>query len=96
MTTSSFPRYEESRWEGVREVMAMSGPIILGSLSYTVMGFADRAMVSVLGPDALAAVGSADITVYTLSTLFIGITSVVATFAAQCYEIGRASCRERV
>ncbi len=87
------PLEEEPRWEGVREVMAMSGPIILGSLSYTVMGFADRVMVARVGVDALAAVGSADIGSYTLSTLFMGIVSVVATFAAQCEGRGeRENC----
>ncbi|MBW7865280.1 MAG: MATE family efflux transporter [Candidatus Hydrogenedens sp.] len=83
----------EPKWTGAREVMAMSGPIILGSLSYTVMGFADRVMVGRLSGDALAAVLSADIAAFTLCTLFMGVTGVVGTFAAQCYGRGdRAQC----
>ncbi|NLV41973.1 MAG: MATE family efflux transporter [Candidatus Hydrogenedentes bacterium] len=82
------PLADEPRWTGVREVMGMSGPIILGSLSYTVMGFADRVMVGRLGENALAAVLSADIASFSLSTLFMGVTAVVSTFAAQCYGRG--------
>lgn len=82
------PLQEESRWTGSREVMRMSGPIILGMLSFTVMEFFDKAMVSYLGTDALAAVGSAGIGSYTLSTLYMGVISVVTTFVAQCYGRG--------
>ena len=79
------PLSEEPRWEGVREVMAMSGPIILSTLSYSLMGFVDRVMVGRVSESALAAVTSADIASYTLSTLFMGVVGIVATFAAQCY-----------
>lgn len=82
------PLHEESRWAGVREVMSMSGPIILGMLSYTVMEFCDKVMVSYMGTDALAAVGSAGIGSFTLCTLYMGIISVVSTFVAQCYGRG--------
>lgn len=82
------PLQDESRWTGAREVMRMSGPIILGMLSYTVMEFFDKVMVSHLGTDALAAVGSAGIGSYTLCTLYMGIISVVSTFVAQCFGRG--------
>ena len=82
------PLHEEPRWTGVREVMGMSGPIILGMLSYTIMEFADKVMVSYVGTDALAAVGSAGIGSYTLCTLYMGVISVVSTFVAQCYGAG--------
>lgn len=72
----------------MREVMFMSGPIILGMFSFTVMEFFDKAMVSYVGTDALAAVGSAGIGSYTLSTLYMGIISVVSTFVAQCHGRG--------
>jgi MATE family multidrug resistance protein len=86
--SSTVPLSEEPRWEGVREVMAMSGPIILSTLSYSLMGFVDRVMVGRVSQAALAAVTSADIASYTLSTLFMGIVSIVGTFAAQCYGRG--------
>lgn len=63
----------------------MSGPLILGMLSYTIMEFFDKVMCSYLGTDALAAVGSAGIASFTLCTLFMGIASIVTTFVAQCY-----------
>ena len=84
----SIPIHKESRWTGVREVMGMSGPIILGMFSYTIMEFCDKVMVSYVGTDALAAVGSAGIGSFTLCTLYMGIISVVSTFVAQCYGRG--------
>ena len=38
---------DEERWTGVREVMGMSWPIVLGTLSFTLMEFADKVMVAV-------------------------------------------------
>lgn len=69
----------------------MSGPIILGSLSFAVMEFIDRVMVNKLGTEALAAVGSASIWSYTVSTLLLGIVGCVGTFVAQC--LGRGEPR---
>lgn len=80
--------YEESRWTGIQEVMRMSGPIILGMLSFTIMEFFDKAMVSYVSTEALAAVGSSGIASFSMSTLYMGIISVVTTFAAQCYGRG--------
>lgn len=79
---------------GVREILRISGPIVLGMLSYTVMGFMDRVMIGWLrSEDALAAVGSADIAAYTLSTLAMGFTSMTTAFVAQCYGQGnRLGC----
>lgn len=82
---------EESRWAGVQEVTVMSGPIILGSLSFAIMEFIDRVMVNKLGTEALAAVGSASIWSYTASTLLLGIVACVGAFVAQC--LGRGEHR---
>lgn len=82
--SSAVRQKDESRWDGVREITVMSGPIILGSLSFAVMEFTDRVMVNKLGTDALAAVGSASIWSYTVSTLLLGIVGCVGTFVAQC------------
>ena len=56
---SAVHQKDEPRWTGVREITVMSGPIILGSLSFAVMEFTDRVMVNKLGTEALAVVGSA-------------------------------------
>jgi len=81
------PPPDASPWTAYREVLVISGPIILGSLSYTVMDFADKWMVSKLGTDALAAIGSASLASYTLSSFVLGMVSVVSTFVAQ--SVGR-------
>lgn len=81
---------KEDRWTGVREVMGMSWPIILGSLSYTTMEFADRLMVARLGEAApIAAVGSAGLWAFLLSTVFLGVVGCVSTFVAQSLGRGR-------
>ncbi len=78
---------KEPRWTGVREVMSMSWPIVLGSLSFTIMDFTDKWMVGKLGTEPAAAVGSAGLWSYTLSTVLLGIVGCVSTFAAQ--SLGR-------
>ena len=82
-----FTGISEPRWTSTREVLMMSGPIVLGSLSYTVMEFCDKLMVSQLGTDEIAAAGSASIWSWMLGTVLFGIVGCVATFVAQC--IGR-------
>jgi MATE family multidrug resistance protein len=71
-------------WDGAKEILVLTGPIILGSLSYTVLEFTDKWMVSFLGTEALAAVGSAGLWSFTLSTLLLGTIGCVSTFVAQC------------
>jgi len=84
---------QETRWSGLREVMGMSGPIILGTLSYTVMQFVDQIMVAWLGTDALAAIGSAGIWSYVMGCFVYGLVGVVGTFVAQSYGQGdHAEC----
>lgn len=78
---------DTARWAGVREVSIMAAPIVMGSLSYTVMQFVDSLMVSRLGMDEFAAVGSAGVWSYTLAVFFTGIASCVSTFVSQ--SLGR-------
>ena len=54
---------EENRWAGLREVLAMAFPIMLGTMSHAVMQFIDVKMVSELGDAELAAIGSAGNTI---------------------------------
>ena len=79
------------RWAGVSEVMQMSGPIILGSLSFTLMQFVDQIMVSMLGTNALAACGSAGIWSYIMGCLLFGVVGCVSTFVSQSYGRGDLS-----
>jgi multidrug resistance protein, MATE family len=87
MTT--FSPDTESSWAGLREVLGMAFPIILGMLSFVFMQFIDQWMVSKLGKEALAAVGSAGLWSYAVTTFFLGIVSCVSTFAAQSLGRGK-------
>lgn len=77
------------RWDGLREVLNMAWPIMLGAVSFTIMDFTDKVFVSRLGVDNLAAVGSAGIWVYTLGVFFLGIAGCVSTFSSQ--SLGRGN-----
>jgi MATE family multidrug resistance protein len=78
----------EPRWTGFREVMGMSGPIILGSLSFTLMQFVDQVMVARLGTESLAAVGSAGVWSYVMGCFIFGVVGCVSTFVGQCFGRG--------
>ncbi len=80
---------DESHWAGFREVMTMSWPIILGSMSHTVMDFSDKFMAGWLGEAALAAAPAAALWSFTLSTMFLGMLGCVSTFVAQ--SLGRGA-----
>jgi MATE family multidrug resistance protein len=67
----------------------MSWPIVLGSLSFTVMEFTDKLMVARLGTAPLAALGSAGLWAYTLCTVILGIIGCVSTFTSQ--SLGRGN-----
>ena len=80
-------RVDRPRWEGLREVVQMAWPIMLGAMSFVLMDFVDKIFVSRLGVENLAAVGSAGIWAYTLGVFFVGIAGCVSTFSAQ--SLGR-------
>jgi MATE family multidrug resistance protein len=84
---------------GVREVVAMAWPIMLGAVSFAFMDFADRFFVSRygdalgMGKDYLAAIGSSGIWSYTMGVFFLGVTGCVSTFVSQSYGKGeKSSC----
>lgn len=79
----------ESPWAGLQEVLRMAFPIILGMLSFVVMQFVDQWMVSKLGKESLAAVGSAGLWSYAVTTFMLGIVGCVSTFASQ--SLGRGN-----
>jgi MATE family multidrug resistance protein len=80
---------EEPRLTGLKEVVKLAGPIIVGTMSFAAMQFVDQAMVAQLGDAALAAVGSAGIWAFTISTFQLGIVGTVSTFASQ--SLGRGA-----
>ncbi len=80
----------EDRWAGVREVVGLAWPIVLGSVSYTVLEFCDMGMVSKLGTQPFAAVGSARLWSYTMSTGLLGVVGCVSTFVGQSRGRGQS------
>ncbi len=82
----------EPRGAGLREVVRMAWPIVLGSLSFTIMQFVDQMMVARVSKDALAAVSPAGLWTFTFATFFLGMISCVTTFVSQ--SIGRGSSRD--
>lgn len=81
--TKPDPHQTEDPRAGVKEVMTMAWPIMLGAMSFVLMDFVDKLFVSQLSEAHLAAVGSAGIWSYTLSILVLGIAACVSTFASQ-------------
>ncbi|NIA15053.1 MAG: MATE family efflux transporter [Nitrospiraceae bacterium] len=81
-------RHPEARWTGFREVMGMSGPIILGSISFTIMMFVDNMMVARVSTQAFAAIGSAGLWSYISACFLLGVVGCVGTFVAQSFGRG--------
>ena len=76
---------------GLQEVLQMAIPVILGTLSFTIMQFVDQVMVAQLGKASLAAIGSAGLWSFTMASFFMGIAQCVSTFASQSFGKGRLS-----
>ena len=70
---------------GPREVLAVGLPLIVSTLSYSVMQFCDRLFLSWYGQLEMAAVMPAVVLNWTAASLPMGIASYAATFVAQ-YE----------
>src|SRR5215470_12357688 len=73
---------------GLREVVTLALPVILTSLSATLMMTVDAVMVGRLGATQLGAVGYGGIWFWTALSLFAGAASGVQTFVAQAHGAG--------
>lgn len=87
-STAHTPPIQEGRWDGLREVTRMAWPIMLGNLSFVLMDFVDKYIVSTLDrglsePIHLAAIGSAGLWAYVLGIFFVGVAGCVSTFVSQ-------------
>ncbi len=77
----------------LRNVIAMTVPVVITTSSRAVMDMADFIMISHLGEDASqAAILPAQIAVFTFIVIPMGITSVASTFVSQ--SLGRGEERE--
>ena len=71
----------------LRYMFALAGPMIITTISFTVMQFVDRFMVSRLGTDALAAILPAGVASFLPASFAIGVIAAVGTFVSQ--SLGR-------
>ncbi len=74
-------------------MLRLSTPVIISTISFTVMQFVDRIMVSRLGTDALAAVLPAAFVSMLPSGFALGVMTSLNTFVSQSFGRGeRAAC----
>jgi MATE family multidrug resistance protein len=77
----------------IPEVAVLAYPIVLQTLSDTMMQVVDTAIVGRLGVTELGAVGFGGIWLWTVLVIFVGSATGVQTFVAQDFGAGRAqSC----
>ena len=69
-------------------ILRLAGPMVITTISFTVMQFVDRMMVSRIGTGALAAVYPAGITAFLPGCFVLGVTTAVATFVSQNHGRG--------
>jgi len=70
-------------------MLKLAGPMIVTTISFTVMQFVDRFMVSRLGTTALAAVLPAGFVSFVPGSFAMGVTAGVSTFVSQSLGRGR-------
>jgi len=66
-------------------MLKLAGPIVITTVSFTLLQFVDRIMVSRLGTAALAAVLPAGFTASIPSACVMGIFAGLGTYVSQCY-----------
>ena len=74
---------------GGKEVMALALPLVMSTLSYTIMHFCDRMFLSWHSTTALAAVLPAGVLGWTLFSMPMGIAGYANTFVAQYFGSGQ-------
>jgi MATE family multidrug resistance protein len=82
---------DHSRWLGMSEVVRLAVPMVLNTVSFTIMQFVDRWMVSRVPDniDAMSAQLAGGMAAFTMVCFFIGLLSCVSTFASQNLGAGR-------
>jgi MATE family multidrug resistance protein len=66
-----------------RQLLTLAWPIVLARSAQAAIGFADAAMIAVLGKDALAATTTGALDAFAIFILPMGIVFIVQSFAAQ-------------
>jgi MATE family multidrug resistance protein len=73
-------------------LLTLAGPMVITTISFTVMQFVDRFMVSRLGTDALAAILPAGFVSFLPASFAVGVIASVNTFVSQ--SLGRREFKE--
>ena len=76
----------------LKYMLKLAGPMIVTTISFTIMQFVDRFMVSRLGTEALAAILPAGMTSFLPGSFAIGVMASVTTFVSQ--SLGRSNKRD--
>ncbi|MCX7829879.1 MAG: MATE family efflux transporter, partial [Acidobacteria bacterium] len=85
---TKFKEFFRKRWSekgGIRELLAVSVPLILSASTTTVQHFIDRLFLSWYAPEALASSMTAGLFQFTLLSIFIGTAGYTSTFVAQYF-----------
>ena len=81
------------RETSLKYMLKLAAPMVVTNISFTVMQFVDRFMVSRLGTDALAAILPAGIVSFIPASFAIGVMTSVSTFVSQSLGRGeRKAC----
>jgi len=87
------PHAEPAGWwrreAGLREALAVALPMMISSLSWTVMNFIDRLFLLKYSPGAVAAALPAGVMAFAVISFPLGVASYASTFVAQYYGAGR-------
>ena len=74
---------------GLREALIIAVPLVVSSLSWTVMNFIDRLFLLSYSADTVAAALPAGIMAFAAISFPLGVASYASTFVAQYYGAGR-------
>ncbi|MBF0105590.1 MAG: MATE family efflux transporter [Deltaproteobacteria bacterium] len=74
---------------GYKEVLQLAFPAVISTLSYSVMCMTDTIMVGRIGATEIAAIGLANIIIFTILAFFIGALESIETFVSQDFGAGR-------
>lgn len=72
----------------LRYILKLATPMMITLVSFTIMQFVDRYMVSHLGTEALAAILPAGTVSFVPASLALGIVATLSTFVSQCLGRG--------
>ena len=77
----------------LKYMLKLSSPMIVSNMSFTIMQFVNRLMVSKLGTESLAAVLPAAIVSYLPASFIVGLMTSVNTYVSQSFGMGdKKSC----